>query len=379
VRTVLAIDWSLIVRAILYALFGVVTALVAAIIGPTYDNLFVPEMSASALFPSLYAAHPGPGNFLAPAAQFSTFVLVNVVDPAITLVALGVALLYFARVWVQRWTNQLNGLLPRLVLAIVGANFTLPIAGGILSVSAALFPVIAGWDGGTWQHWVNLAGWGEIWFSWDNGALAFVLSMAEFFLVLALVLAIGVRDAVLAVLLVVLPIFTLLWPIRPLANLARRAWLLFAELAFLPCVLVIPLELAVGSPNPVLLVGFLAAALASPYLLSVSGAHLAGVGFASGAGVLHSGTQRGLGSAPSAAVGPAGPFANAYSSSGPTGRALAGSVRASGSAAAPAAAPLAVMEAVGHGALHLVRHLDKSDRPNEPPTRWAPIRGRGSG
>ncbi len=375
----LAIDWNSVIQQILYSLFAVVTGIVSAIIGPTYDNLLVPELRPAALFPSLTAADPGPTNFLAPAAHFSTFLLVNVVDPAVTLVALGVALLYFARVWVARWASQFDGLLPRLIVAVVAANFTVPIAGGILAVSAGLYPVIAGWDGGAWQDWTHLAGWGQIQYSWDNGALAFVLSLAEFALVFGLVLAVGIRDALLAVLLVLLPLFTLLWPLRPLSNLARRAWLLFLELAFLPCVLVVPLELAVGSPTPVLLVGYLAAAVGSPYLLSVAGTHLAGVGFGSAGGTVQAGAQRGLGAAPAAVAAPVGPIASASGVSDAGGRAIAGATRTAGRTPAPAAAPLVAAELVGHGAAHLVRHVRSNSPADRPPTRLPPIRGRGSG
>lgn len=374
-----ALNLGSVIEAILFFLFAGLTAIIAAVLGPTYDNLFVPEMNPASLFPPISAMAPGPSNFLAPAARFSAFVLANVVDPAITLLALGLAILYFAKVWIHRWSVQLDGLVPRLILAVVGANFTLPIASGILAIAAALFPLISGWDGGAWQQWVHLAGWGEISFSWDNGAAAFVLSIAEFVLVFGLVLAIGVRDALLAVLLVLLPIFTLLWPLRPLSNLARRAWLLFAELAFLPCVLVIPLELAVGSPNPVMLVGYLTAAIGSPYLLSVAGTHLVAFGFPSGSAMLQSGTQRGLAASSAGPTGSIAPAVNAYGSTGPVGQAVAGSVRSVGRSAVPVAAPLAITELVGHGAAHLVRHVRTAGRAGGPTARIPPMKDGGSG
>ncbi|MFY9716932.1 MAG: hypothetical protein WAK40_03230, partial [Thermoplasmata archaeon] len=295
-----ALDLPNIVQTVLFLLFADLTALVAAIIGPTYDNLLVPELALSSLYPSLAGSASNPANFLAVAARFSDYLVANVVDPALALVALAVAVLYLGRTVSLRWHQMFDSLLPRLVLAVVGANFAVPIAGALLGVAGALYPVIAGWDGGAWQHWVNLAGWGELDFSWDNGVLAFVLSLVEFALVFALVLSIGVRDALLAVLLVVLPVFTLVWPFRPLSPLARRAWLLFVELAFLPCVLVIPLELAVHSPSPVMLVAYLGAALASPFLLSLAGTNVAWLGFSSASGTVGSTVQRSLSTAPSA-------------------------------------------------------------------------------
>jgi hypothetical protein len=367
-----ALDLGSLIQTILYLLFAGVTAIVAAIIGPTYDNLLVPELQPSALFPPMFGPGSNGGNYLATAAHFSNYVLSNVVDPAVAVVALGVAVLYLSRSVVSRWAETLDGLLPRLIIGVVGANFTVPIAGAILGVAGGLYPVMSGWDGGAWEHWTNLAGWGELSFSWDNGAVAFVLSLAEFAAVFALLLAIGIRDAVLSVLIVLLPIFTLLWPLRPLAPLARRGWLLFGELAFLPCVVVIPLELAVGSPNPVMLVSYLAVAVASPYFLSLAGTHLVAFGFAGASGVVQSNTQRGLQVAPSAATASVGPVASGTRSAGSVGMTFAGVTRAAGSASVPVAAPLAVGELVGHGARHLLAHVGRPGS-NGTPTAQPPM------
>jgi len=375
----LGVDLGGLIRTILFLLFATLTAVLAAVIGPTYDNLLVPELRPEALYPGIGAAGADPGNFLAPAAHFSTYLLANVVDPAITLVGLGIALAYLSKALVVRWSAALDGLLPRLILAVIGANFTVPIAGAILGVAGGLYPVVAGWDGGAWQQWVHLAGWGELSYSWDNGALAFVLALVEFAAVFALLLAVGLRDALLAVLIVVLPILTLLWPFRPLSPLARRAWFLFGELAFLPCVLIIPLELAVNSPTPILLVGYLGAAVGSPYLVSLAGTHLVAFGFPSGGATVQSGAQRGLAVAPQGASTSFGPAMEAVRSRGATGRAAWGATRVAGSAAAPAAAPLAVAEVLGHAGLHLARHLRGSSTTTGPPSGWRPIRGGGAG
>jgi hypothetical protein len=374
----LATDLGSLVQAILFLLFADLTALVAAVIGPTYDNLLVPALSPSALYPPIAAASPAASNYLAPAAHFSSFLIAGVVDPAVALAALGVALLYLARSVVSRWAVTFDGLLPRLVLAVGAANFTVPIAGAILSLAAALFPVVAGWDGGAWQHWINLGGDGELQFSWDNGVVAFVLALVEFVLVFSLLLAVGLRDALLAVLLVLLPLFTLLWPFRPLSAIPRRGWLLFVELAFLPSVLVVPLELAVRSPNPEILVGYLGVALASPYLLSASGSHLMAIGFPSVGSTVHQSSQRGLAVAPAAATGLASPAAGVLKGGGATGAAVAGGIRAAGSASAPLAAPLAVTELLGHGALHLARHIGGRSGGGGP-ARVPPMRPGGRG
>ncbi len=367
------IDWALLVQLFLFLVFADLTAFVAAVLGPTYDGLLVPELRTGALYPAENAASPSAGNFLAPAAHFSTYLLANVVDPAIALIALGVAVLYLSKAAIARWGAAAEALVPRLVIAVVGANFAVPIAGAILTVAGSLYPVVSDWDGGAWQQWTNLAGIGEYRLSWDNGAVAFVLALVEFALVFALVLAIGVRDALLAVLLVLLPIVTLLWPFRPLAAWAQRTWLLFAELAFLPCVLVVPLELAVGSPTPVMLIAYLAVALGSPFLLSVSGTRLAAFGFP-GAGALAGATDRSLGSAPGAATAVASPATGALRNQGAWGRAAAGTVRAAGSASTPAAPPLAAAELLGHGAVHLARHLHRTNGSSGPPGSLPAVR-----
>jgi hypothetical protein len=363
-----AVDLGNLVRTVLFLLFADLTALISAVIGPTYDNLLVPELQPSSLYPPLLGPGAGGSSYLTTASHFSGYVLANVVDPAVALVALGVALLYLFRSFASRWSDSVDSLLPRLIVGVVGANFTVPIAGAILGVAGSLYPVLSGWDGGAWQHWVNLAGWGQVSFSWDNGALAFVLSLVEFAIVFALVIAIGIRNALLAVLIVLLPIFTLLWPLRPLSPLARRGWFLFAELAFLPCVLVIPLELAVGSPDPVTLVSYLAVAAASPFLLSLAGTHLASFGFAGASGLVHSNAQRGLQLAPSAATSSITPVPGAVQSSHPARTGFVGMTRVASSTGVPAVAPLAFGELLGHGAAGLLRHISRPAGTRGPPS-----------
>jgi hypothetical protein len=371
----LSIDWSAIVRALLFAFFSVFTAIVAAVTGPTYDNLLVPMLQPSALFPPVHPGLESGGDYLSTATQFSAYLVVNAVDPAVGLVAVGVAVLYLVRSFVGRARDSLSGLLPRLVVAVLVANFTVPIATGVLDLAGTLYPVVSGWNGGAWQHWANLAGWGEISFSWDNGAVAFVLSLVQFFAVLALVVAVGVRDALLSVLLVVLPLFTLLWPLRPFSVIPRRAWLLFLELAFLPCVLVVPLQLAVGTTSPVLLVAYLGLALASPYLLSVAGSHLSAFGFPGVSALVSGGVQRGLGTSSAGVASYASGPASAVGGSGAAGRAVAATVRVGGSTAFPAAAPLAVGTAVGHAATHLFAHVRSGGAPR--PRQFPPMGGGG--
>lgn len=372
------------VQAILFALFGLVTAALAAIVGPTYDNLVVPEMQAGQLFPSLTGATPGGPDYLVQASHFSSYLLVSVVDPLIALVAVGLGLVYLSRALWSRSGTWAEGLIARFVIAIVLANFTVPVAGGILGLAGAMYPLVAGWDGGAWQHWVNLAGFGEFSLSWQNGALAFVLAFVEFSVVLLLALMIGLRDALLAVLLVLLPLFTLLWPLKPLSPLARRAWLLFGELAFLPCIVVIPLELAVGSPSVIMLIAYLSLALASPFLLSLAGTHLPSLGFPSVGPALTGGVERGLlGASRSTGATLSGFSGGGAGGGGGAAKAVSGIARSTSAVSLPASAPILVADAIGRGASHLVRHIRPatserpatSDRPATPDhPRFPPVK-----
>jgi len=253
---------SSVVQAVVFALFAVLTGVLWAVTLPTYNDLLVPELLPGAAYPTLLG--PGAGSsssFLALAARFSEFLVANVVDPAVALVVLAVGAVYLARAVTAPTRVRLESLLPRLVVSIVLANVTLPVAAAILDLAGAVYPVVAGFDGGAWQSWVNLTGVAGLRYYWDNGLLAFVLSFVLFSLVLLLAIAVAARDAMLAVLLVLLPAFSLLAPIPVLAPLARRSWLLFGELAFLPVVVVVPLELAVGAPSILLLVAYLTIAL----------------------------------------------------------------------------------------------------------------------
>jgi hypothetical protein len=349
-----------VVQAILFALFSGLTGILQFITGPTYQGLLVPELAPA----SLYPAFPGgASSFYAPSIGFSDFLLVHLVDPAIVLVAIALGLLYLARSFLGREAVRLESALPRLVIYVALANLTVPVAGAILDLAGSIYPMIAGFDGGAWQDWQNLAGPGAIAFSWDNGALAFIVSFVLFSLVLLLVVAVALRDALLAFLIVVLPILTLAGALPPLRPLAKRAWTLFAEAAFLPCLLVIPLELAVGAPSILLLVAYLTLALASPALLSMAGTQLTQLGFPGAAGVLSGGVQRGLSIASLAATSYARPLGE-LGGKGSTGARAASGVSslasAAGRAPLPLAAPLAFGELLGRGATHLVRHLSPS-------------------
>jgi hypothetical protein len=340
------------IQAILFGIFAGLTAILWAITGPTYDGLFVPEMSPASLFPPIAG---NDGSFLARASGFAGYLIGHLVDPAVVIVALAIGILYLVRSFLGRDAASLDHLLPRLVVYVVLANITVPVCSAILGLAGSVYPVIAGLDGGAWQNWSNLDAVGGLQFSWDNGALAFVISFVLFSLVLLLAIAVAVRDALLGVLLVILPILTLVGALPALRPIARRAWLMFGEAAFLPCILVVPLELAVGAPSILLLLGYLTIAVGSPSLIASAGSHLTALGFPSAGGALTGGVQRGL----SVATLGATSYARTLSShrTSKAASALTGSLGVASKVPLPVAAPLAVADLVGRGASHLVRHL----------------------
>ncbi len=370
-----------VLQGILFAFFSAFTAILAALLGPTYTGLLVPELDPSSLYPAL--GPPGSG-FLGAAAGFSGYLVDRIVDPAVPLFAVGIGVLYLARASVPSLAAKAQSLLPKFVFAVVLSNFTLPVAGAILGLAGAGYPVIAGFDGGAWRSWVNLAGVGEISFSWDNGLLAFLLTLVLFVLVLLLAVAVALRDALLAVLVVLLPLLTLLYPIPALAPLARKGWLLFGELAFLPWVVVIPLELAVGSPSILLLVGYLSVALAAPGLLSFAGGQLLAVGFPSAGPAVAGELRRGQ-TVGSAGLGTlASPVLRAGEAPASPGSALRSATRTAAGSPMPLSFPFFAGELAGQGLLRGARHLPGGDRlfpaarspPRFPPAQGPARRGR---
>jgi hypothetical protein len=378
-----SVNWNVLIQAILFGLFAAGTAILNLIIQPTYNNLVVPELSAPSLFPSI--AHPGPGaGFLSTAIRFSEFVLGNLVDPAIVLVFLALGGLYLLRSFSVGLGTRLEPLLPRLVVAILGANFTLPLAGASLDLGGATFRLISSFDGGAWRQWANLVPLGGASFSWDNGVLAFIVTFALFAMVLALATVVALRDAMLAVLLVLLPIFTLLWALPPLESLARRGWTLFVELAFLPAVILVPLELAVGAPSVLLVLAYLAIAVGSTYLISISRLPLGGMGFPSAGAALTGGLQRGL---TVAAVTAEANTNAAASAIGSTGRAAQAATAVRGFASQLGRAPLPGGAALGAGHLategsrqlfRQFRHF-RAAHPSVPPHSARVTEGNGPG
>lgn len=279
-------DYGPVVQAILFALFAALTAAVSAVIAPTYDGLLVPQLSPG----SAYASWTGSSVF-ATASSFSNTLLVEVVDPAAVLVIAAVGFLYLLRAALP--SPRLTNLGPRLVIGLLVANFVLPLTSMIFQLAAAVYPDFYGLGGGAWQDYGNLVGAGGISFSWDNGVLAFVVSMMLLSLVLLLACLVAFRSALLAVLLVLLPPLTLLWSLPVAAPLARRAWSLFVEMTFLPGLLIIPLALAVGSTNILLTLGLFAVALAMPQLISLAGHSTSSLGFPHVGGIVSSGVPQG--------------------------------------------------------------------------------------
>src|SRR5579859_4756207 len=109
------------IQAFLFAVFSGLTAMLAAVIGPTYDNLLVPELQPSSLFPA-FPPSGGSTSFLSQAASFSSYLVANLVDPAIALVGVGLAVVFLGRSFFGRWKGRAEPLLGRLVLAVLLSN-----------------------------------------------------------------------------------------------------------------------------------------------------------------------------------------------------------------------------------------------------------------
>jgi len=355
-----------IAQALLFAIFSALTVLLDAILGPTYEGLLVPALAPAALYPTLGVG--GSSGFFGEAAGLSTYVVANLVDPAVPLLAMGIGIVYLARSVVPELAHRAHALLPRVVLAVVLANFSLPVEAAVLGLAGAGYPVLAGYDDGAWQHWSALAGTGFLRFSWDNGVLALVLLLAA---------AVALRDALLAVLVVLLPLFTLVYPIPALAPLARRGWILFGQLAFLPWVIVVPLELAVGSGSALLLVGFLTVALTAPGLLAIAGSQVTQLGFPPAGAALSSGIQRGLAGASSSAGAVLPSVGSRAVPSVPA--AVGAAVRSATAAPFPASLPLFASHLTGHATTRLFQHIPGLGELSGGGGRFPPVHPRGGG
>ena len=338
------------VKAVLFALFGALSAAVSLAVEPTYDRLFVPEMSPSALF----APWTGGGLF-GGAVRMSSFLLVNVVDPFAVLVIAGVGVLYLARASLPSLAGRLQDLGPRLLLGILIANLAVPLAQVIFLLGAAVYPVFYAYQGGAWQSYANLVGPAGLSVAWDNGLLALIGALALLGMTLLLAFLVAFRDALLAVLLVLLPIFTLFWPWPFASSLASRGWKLFVEMTFLPCFLVVPLALAVGSQSVLIVLALFGLALGMPSLLSLGGRGLGALGSPSPAGFVAAGLGRGPGMGVDSVGGVAQHGTRSFRSSFPRGGAGARPTAPWPSAALGPAS--AVVWGIGEGVGKLAHHL----------------------
>ena len=273
-----------VVQAFLFTLFSGLTAILQAITAPTYQDLLVPELSRSSLYP------PFPGG---------SAVVLRRPDRILGLPRgpprgpgdrrrRGRPRAPLPRPLVPRAGDRPpRSALPRLVVYVVLANVTVPVAGRDPRPRGFRLP-----DDRRVRRWrvAELAephgpgrrspSAGTTGRSRSSSPSCSSRSSS------CSIVAVALRDALLAFLIVVFPALTLVGAIPPLRPLARRAWLLFGEAAFLPCLLVIPLELAVGSASILLVVAYLTLALASPALISVAGTQLTQLGFPGASGVL---------------------------------------------------------------------------------------------
>ncbi len=353
-------DWNSVVQAVLFAIFSVLTEAVNVVIGPAYETLFVPEMAPSSAY-APYLLHADTGSLFYRGAEMSEFVLVNIVDPVAILVIITVGLLYLLRATLPEKAYSWTNLAPRLVIGVLLSNAVLPLTWMLWEVAATVYLPIYSYGGGAWQTYANIVPMGGLNFAWDNGMIAFIASMVLLSLVLTLAFLLAFRDALLAVLLVLLPAVTLLWPIPPLAGLAKRAWWLFAEMTFLPTLVVIPLALAVGSGSVLLVIGLFAAAAGMPLLLSQAGGNLSSAGFPHTGSITTGGVANGYDKAGRAAgtslraggqgfsSGKGAVSGGASAGGKAAGSSFAGSGATAGAVGGPAGTAAGIMWGVGYG------------------------------
>ena len=150
---------------------------------------------------------------------------------------------------------------------------------------------------------------------------------------------------------------------------------MFGELVFLPCAMLVPLELAVGAANVLELTAFLALALAMPALLSTAGTQLGQLGFPSAAAAFTGGLQRGFGSLSAASAAPGqGAIGAANAIKTPITSGVGAAVRTAGGTAFPASLPILAGEALGRSGFHLVRHLKGLADSQASSVRAGPVR-----
>lgn len=265
------------VLTLLFAIFNIFAWVTAQ---QTYDNLFIPEMKPYNLFPSLLNGNQK--NLFSASASLSNYILINIIDPILIILLLIIGFIYLGKVFLPSWNEKFRELIPRFVIATVVANFTVYISGIILEFGLATYIVLYGYGDKNWQHFGKLyplfvTPWG------NNSLLEFILKVVVIFTIVTLSMVIAIRTSLIAVLIVLLPIGSIMWIFPQTRQYAKKIWVIFIEMVFLPFFVLIPLILATSINDTdtygfLLTTGMLLIAAGMPYFISNYGGSIAHMG-----------------------------------------------------------------------------------------------------
>jgi len=272
---------SNIVNEVLSAIFAAFNGLAWLAAQQTYNNLLVPEMSSSFLYPTIIKGNQT--GFFMYAYYFSSYILFSIVDPLLVIVLLGIGFLYLSKVFFSQNSERFKDLIPKFILAVILSNFTNYISSIILEFGYSLYSTIYTFDGSKWTNFQNIF---PIYSTpWTNNALLeFILKVIVLFTILAIAIIIGIRTGLLGVLIVLLPIASVLLIFPQTKSLGKKIWIVFIDMAVLPFFVLIPLILAVNVNNInttgfILATGLLFISAGMPYFISEYGNSVFHMGF----------------------------------------------------------------------------------------------------
>ncbi len=189
----------------------------------------------------------------------------------IALIAMATAFLAINSVWGP--INRLN-LLIRMSLAVLLPLFTIQVLAVIMYISGSGFSYIWYNAGVNWTSGLVYAS-SMSSISQVSGAAPSYLSIMQFFFLsgyflatTSLIVTLELRQALLIVLSIMLPIFSVLFAIPKIDEYAKRMWKLFIEAAIFPFFTIVAVYFAIeSSGNFLLQLAFLIFAASSPFVI----------------------------------------------------------------------------------------------------------------
>ncbi|MGC8514812.1 MAG: hypothetical protein ACP5OC_01585 [Thermoplasmata archaeon] len=189
----------------------------------------------------------------------------------IALIVMATAFLAINSAWGP--INRLN-ILIRMSLAVVLPLFTIQVLAVIMYISGSGFSFIWNNAGVNWSSGLLYAS-SMTSISQVSGAAPSYLSVMEFFFLsgyflatTSLIVTLELRQALLIVLSILLPVFSILFAIPRVDEYAKRMWKLFVETAVFPFFTIIAVYFAIeSSGNFLLQLAFLIFAASSPFVI----------------------------------------------------------------------------------------------------------------